>query len=118
MLAIKEVTPQIEKIRLSIDRLELIGQSFDKRAIRKIYQPEFKKTLEYGTDKNIYDSYSILKDLHTNYSWYLDDIELTICDRPKRNYAPILQVILTEAQRPRGSYPGPLSSFNDRHFDG
>lgn len=99
MQAINEVTPQIEKIQPSIKKLEYIASSFD-RIILSTDQPKFKEALLNGTEKNISDAYSTLKTIHANYRWYLDDIELAMKDRSKRNYAPILRAIIEEVQNP------------------
>jgi len=99
MKMINEVTPQIEKIKPSAKKLEYIAVSFD-RIVLSTEQPKFKEALLNGTDKNITDTYSILKTIHENYRWYLDDIELAMKDRPKRNYAHILRAILEEVQNP------------------
>lgn len=99
MKLINEVTPQIEKIQPSAKKLEYIASSFD-RIVLSTEQPKFKEALLNGTDRNISDTYSTLKTIHANYRWYLDDIELAMKDRPKRNYAYILRAILEEVQNP------------------
>ena len=99
MVVINEVTPQIEKIQPSAKKLEFIVNSFNTFVLSS-EQPKFKEALLNGTDENILNTYSILKTLHANYAWYLNDIELAMKDRPERNYAPILRLILEEVQNP------------------
>jgi CRP-like cAMP-binding protein len=99
MKMISEVTPQIEKIQPSAKKLEYIASSFD-RIVLSTEQPKFKDALLNGTDNDIAGTYSTLKTIHANYRWYLDDIELAMKDRPRRNYAHILRAILEEVQNP------------------
>ncbi|MGE5304429.1 MAG: Crp/Fnr family transcriptional regulator [Alphaproteobacteria bacterium] len=99
MQVINEITPQIEKIQPSARKLEYLASSFD-RIVLSTEQPKFREALLNGTDKDIGDTYSTLKTIHANYRWYLNDIELAMKDRPRRNYTQILQAILEEVQNP------------------
>jgi CRP-like cAMP-binding protein len=99
MKVINEVTPQLERIQPSAKKLDFIASSFD-RIVLSSEQPKFKEALLNGTDNDISDTYSILKTIHANYKWYLNDIELAMEAKPRRNYAHILRAILEEVQNP------------------
>ncbi|MCZ6623615.1 MAG: cyclic nucleotide-binding domain-containing protein [Deltaproteobacteria bacterium] len=90
----------LEKIGPSIERVSRINESFDRLA-SLLLQPKFQKALDTGTEEDINNSYTELKDYHISLEYFLTDVEFAILIRPKRDYTNILRRILTDAEEPK-----------------
>jgi CRP-like cAMP-binding protein len=103
MQAIYEETAELEKIqkqiRPAIEKFERARESLDS-IILSTQQPQFEDALVNGTEDKINNTYSILKELHGNLRFFLNDIERAMEKQPKGNYTNILQVILNDSQDP------------------